>query len=201
MTNLGAGLSCSVDMVNFMSSYDLTQKPYSLDLVGMRFLDIDGQDDPNKKWPGYKQKSTNWDTLYYRLRANFDGFRSGYCDVPAGKEEDGSVMYKDGCAVENVEYEEGAEMVKVFYKDQKGEEKSIEGDLLIGTDGPGSVVRRIFKPEVERKYVGYIGWRGTVPEKEISRTSREVLRDVPIMCPIGNSCTISSVSHVPFLAS
>jgi 2-polyprenyl-6-methoxyphenol hydroxylase-like FAD-dependent oxidoreductase len=194
MANLGAGLTCNPDMISFMSQYDLVPEPYFIETSGMRFLDVNGEDDPSKEWPGYRQKVTNWNTLFHRLRANFDGLESGYCDVPARREGDGEARYMDGCTVENVEYQEGEETVKVVYRGVNGEEKRIEGDLLIAADGPSSQVRRILQPDVERKYVGYIAWRGTVPENEISQRSRDLLGAAPIMCPIGNSCTISSVS-------
>lgn len=73
----------------------------------------------------------------------------------------------------------------------------MEADLVIATDGPSSKIRRILLPDVERKYVGYIGWRGTVHEKEISRESKEGLTELVTLCPIENSCSISSVSQLP----
>lgn len=202
MANLGAGLACSPDMISFMSQYDLVQEPYFIETSGLRFFDVNGEDDPSKEWLGYRQKSTSWNTLFHRLRANFDGMESGYCDVPARREEDGEARYMDGCTVENVEYQEGEETMKVVYRDVNGEERIIEGDLLIATDGASSKVRRILQPDVERKYVGYIVWRGTVPEKEISQKWRDFLGAAPIVCTIGNSNTISSVSlNNPQLAS
>ena len=174
-----------------MSQYDLVKKPFLIETAGITSMDIHGEATEVKTMAAYRQKSSNWDTLYYRLRANFDGFRSGYCDVPVGKEGDGVVGYWDGCTVEDVWRENGEEGVSVIYRDEKGEQIMIEGDLLIATDGPGSRVRKIFQPDVERKYVGYVGWRGTVAEGQISGKSREALGAAPVICPIDNSCTIS----------
>jgi hypothetical protein len=44
------------------------------------------------------QRSTDWSTLYYRLRANFDGLQTGYCEVPPETERDGQALYMDGHA-------------------------------------------------------------------------------------------------------
>jgi hypothetical protein len=131
--------------------------------------------------------------LYYRLRANFDGLRSNYCDVPEGFEEGGGKgVYLDGYTVRNVQYDESREQVVLSYRDSKGVVKKMEEDLVIGTEGPSSKIRQIFLPDVERLYVGYIGWRGTVQE-EISEESKKGLSEIPTLCPIGNSCSISSV--------
>jgi 2-polyprenyl-6-methoxyphenol hydroxylase-like FAD-dependent oxidoreductase len=132
--------------------------------------------------------------LYYRLRANFDGLGSNYCNVPKGFEEGGGTgVYLDECTVEDVQYDRSREQVVLSYRDSKGVVKKMEADLVIGTDGPSSKIRQIFLPDVERQYVGYIGWRGTVQEKEISEESKKGLSEIPTLCPIGNSCSISSV--------
>ncbi len=41
-----------------------------------------------------------------------------------------------------------------------------DGDLLVGADGPGSIVRSSFCPGVRSEYQGYVAWRGVVPEQE-----------------------------------
>ena len=44
----------------------------------------------------------------------------------------------------------------------------------IGADGPSSSLRKIFLPDVQRKYVGYVAWRGTVPESEATAVAQKV---------------------------
>jgi 2-polyprenyl-6-methoxyphenol hydroxylase-like FAD-dependent oxidoreductase len=58
MAGLGAGLSCSEDMVNFMSEYDLTGLPYTIDTKDMRVINTRGVVVGSGP-PGYKQRSTN----------------------------------------------------------------------------------------------------------------------------------------------
>lgn len=43
-------------------------------------------------------------------------------------------------------------------------------DLIIAADGANSIVRRLILPisQLKRPYSGYVAWRGTVPEREIS---------------------------------
>lgn len=84
--------------------------------------------------------STNWDTLYYRLRANFDGLVGAYCKVPAAKERDGRAVYRDGCSVHDV-LDKGAEGVRVWYHDVSGLAEKIDADLVIAADGPNSKIR------------------------------------------------------------
>ncbi|KAF2865018.1 hypothetical protein BDV95DRAFT_587554 [Massariosphaeria phaeospora] len=49
-------------------------------------------------------------------------------------------------------------------------------DLVIGADGPDSFVRSKYLPTTKRQYVGYIAWRGTVAETEVSASTRETSR-------------------------
>ena len=50
-------------------------------------------------------------------------------------------------------------------------------ELLVCADGISSASRHRMFPEVQPRYAGYVGWRGTVPEAELSRGTYEALRD------------------------
>lgn len=48
-------------------------------------------------------------------------------------------------------------------------------DLVVGADGVHSTVRGLLFPEVAPVYAGYVGWRGTLPEDELSARARRGL--------------------------
>ncbi|KAL8771969.1 MAG: hypothetical protein Q9209_002633 [Squamulea sp. 1 TL-2023] len=119
---------------------------------------------------------TSWDTLYYRLRANFDGLRSHYVTVRECEPDlaVGNTSYEYGCKVTNVKYADG--IVLVDFERLTGKVEKLHADLVIAADGPASSIRRILCPEIERTYVGYVAWRGTVVEDQVSKETREVFR-------------------------
>ncbi len=52
-----------------------------------------------------------------------------------------------------------------------------ECDLLVCADGVGSPARARLLPTVRPAYSGYVAWRGTVPEQDLSPGTRKVLGD------------------------
>ena len=48
--------------------------------------------------------------------------------------------------------------------------------------GASSGIRKIVAPYVQRQYSGYVAWRGTVIEKEISDESRKAFGDKMTFC-------------------
>ncbi len=50
-------------------------------------------------------------------------------------------------------------------------------DLVVFADGISSTGRRRLLPEVTPRYSGYVGWRGTVPEAEVTARTRTLLDD------------------------
>jgi 2,6-dihydroxypyridine 3-monooxygenase len=50
-------------------------------------------------------------------------------------------------------------------------------DLAVFADGISSTGRRRLLPEVTPRYSGYVGWRGTVPEGEVSPRTHDLLYD------------------------
>ncbi|GAA4711679.1 FAD binding domain-containing protein [Pseudonocardia yuanmonensis] len=52
-----------------------------------------------------------------------------------------------------------------------------EADLVVFADGITSIGRSLLDPEATLQYSGYVGWRGTVPEHELSEGTRALLGD------------------------
>jgi 2,6-dihydroxypyridine 3-monooxygenase len=50
-------------------------------------------------------------------------------------------------------------------------------DLVVFADGITSTARRRLFPDLDRDYSGYVGWRGTVREDQVSDQTRELLAD------------------------
>lgn len=50
-------------------------------------------------------------------------------------------------------------------------------DLLVCADGIGSTSRQRMFPDVAPTYAGYVGWRGTVPEAQLSPETQEALHE------------------------
>lgn len=131
---------------------------------------------------------TSWDVLFRLLRHRVDGRdASEYLtgeekgkveEVLRAKEGVGEVgkglgVYANGCVVQSVE-DAGEDGVRVRWKNEDGEVKDATADLVFAADGASSAVRRQLLPSVERKYVGYVAWRGTVDEQDLSPEATDV---------------------------
>ncbi|MEW6257340.1 MAG: FAD binding domain-containing protein [Pseudomonadota bacterium] len=100
------------------------------------------------------QVVTSWGHLYAVLRAAW----------PAERYHHGRML---------VRVEETGAAVRAHFQDGS----VAEGDLLVAADGIASSVRQQMAPDVQPAYVGYIAWRGLVPEADLSETTRADLAD------------------------
>ena len=62
-----------------------------------------------------------------------------------------------------------------------------KADLVVFADGISSVGRRRMQPRVQPRYSGYIGWRGTVPEREVSVETADLIDDSTAYAVVENS--------------
>lgn len=120
---------------------------------------------------------TSWGFIYHRLRANFDGLASEFCENPPKVKEEGNgeVIFDTGKVVTGVEL--AGEKVKVVYDDVSGEKKtdlSVLADFVIIANGANSSLRGKLFPALTRDYAGYVAFRGTVPESEVSEETKKV---------------------------
>lgn len=97
---------------------------------------------------------TSWGTFYQALLADF-----GADDYHLGE-------YAAG-------FDQDADGVEVRFTSGRRE----RGDLVVFADGIGSPSRRRICPDTEMEYSGYVGWRGTVPERDVSAETFELLHD------------------------
>lgn len=168
----GAGLVIQPDMAQFLLEFNVCTdlSELSFKSSGRQYVDkqgnvIGGDDDP--------QLFSAWDVLYHALRAA----------VPDGS-------YRAGCAVESIHEFEKDTVVSGRNNDSNNDStaattttttttadgkfqvtlkntgETLTTDLVIGADGPGSLVRSHFLPEERSEYQGYVAWRGVLPEKD-----------------------------------
>lgn len=165
----GAGILARENVQAFFSKHDLCDQPYFVKAEAkLQFLNKAAT--VIRVWKA-QLCMTSWDTLYYRLRANYDGLQSDYVrEPPPNRKGDGKVTYENGCTVTNLRYGDG--VVTLDFERSIGGGGTLHADLVIAADGPGSNIRRMLFPNVERKYVGYAAWRGTIVESEVSSEAR-----------------------------
>ena len=169
---MGAGITVGPAAQEFFAKYDRVELPYAIPCPGVNYLDIKSK--VTKFWKRPMLMST-WSSLYYRLRANLDGHKSSFCpNPPEPAQNQGKISIKIGAKVTNVSYADGK--VTVGYTDTlNGGDCFVKSGLVIAADGASSTIRKVLLPEAERVYSGYLGWRGIVPEKDLSEESRNVL--------------------------
>ena len=80
-------------------------------------------------------------------------------------------VYRHGHAVSDVRSGEG-DRIEVEYHDFEGNKRPEAADLVVGADGPSSTLRKVLMPDVKREYAGYVAWRGTVLESEVSEAAK-----------------------------
>ena len=164
----GAGLMVGPDIQAFLSDHDSTRRQLMVPIKSKHYLNRDGMSIDESD---FAPAATSWDLLYYVLRANFDGLESAYCEAPTSSAKEGTGLYDYGHKVQDIR--DLGEKVEVQYTDPNGLMKTTVADLVIVADGPSSTVRKLLLPDIERKYVGYIGWRGTFAEAEASPRALE----------------------------
>lgn len=117
----------------------------------IRFLNRDGTVRYEKE---HKYLFSSWNTIYRALLSLFDANR-----YTLGAEVTGFSGHADTVTA------------------TVGSGSRIETDLLICADGVGSAARARLLPEVKPAYAGYVAWRGTLPERELSASARKILSD------------------------
>jgi 2,6-dihydroxypyridine 3-monooxygenase len=117
----------------------------------IRFLHADGT---VRHEQAHQYRFSSWNTIYRALLGLFG---------PAG--------YQMGAEVTG--FGSSGDQVAV----QLASGARAESDLLICADGVGSTARAALQPQAQRSYSGYVAWRGTRPESELSGSTLDLLGD------------------------
>ncbi|WP_255794700.1 FAD binding domain-containing protein [Mycobacteroides abscessus] len=107
---------------------------------------------------------TAWGTFYRALLADFGTQRYHYGEFACGFSQDAdraTVRFVSG--------------------------KTASADLVVFADGITSVARERFDPDAKLEYAGYVGWRGTVRQSDLSEQTREVIDDSITYVVVPNS--------------
>lgn len=190
-----AGVCLGLDADIFLSRHDRLTKPFSH--MSRRVQQLRG-DGSVQAFVHAKPNITSWDALYFRLRSCFDGYISSYYPTPPEAiTTDGPVRYEnltEALDIDLVEDKDYTQLVLTVANNRTEEVSRIEADLVIGADGPNSFVRARYLPHIQRQYVGYIAWRGTVLEKEVSISTREVfIQNVTVHMMSGEHCIVYAI--------
>ncbi|KAF2971312.1 hypothetical protein GQX73_g2266 [Xylaria multiplex] len=189
-----AGIAIGPSVATLMERYDATGQEY---VVHASTLTQIKSSQPTKRH--LTRRLTNWVLLYRLLRANFDGLSSPACkNPPPSMEGDGRTEFRNGKRVTQLNYDEETGIVHVFYVDvETGEEASISATLVLGADGRRSTIRKLltapslfsqlFNSPSQGKYAGYITWRGTVPECDVSSETANFFNDQVIIMYMNGS--------------
>ena len=170
-TDRAAGMGTGPEGAKFFEQHDAYQTAYSFPSPGFQFLDKAAN---VKRTLDLPLNLTSWNVLYYRLRANFDGLESEFCPKPPEPHaNEGRTVYDMGKKCTKVSYSD--QLVTLEYDDLiRGGGGSVQADLVIAADGSNSSVRRCLIPDPACTYSGFVAWRGTVAERDVSEETRRV---------------------------
>jgi 2-polyprenyl-6-methoxyphenol hydroxylase-like FAD-dependent oxidoreductase len=88
-------------------------------------------------------------------------------NAAARKDGDGKATYLSGVRVNYIK--DLGDIVEVIH-----DGGVLLADFVIGADGSSSRVRKLLLPKSERKYTGYVAFRGTVKESELSEPTNQL---------------------------
>lgn len=84
-------------------------------------------------------------------------------------------------------FEQNADDVAVFFASGRTE----TCDLLVFADGINSIGRRTLLPDVQPTYAGYVAWRGTIGEDDLSESTFAALHESITYAPMPDSHILS----------
>lgn len=169
-----SGVSIGPSVLALLKKYDATGTPPA---IPAGFLSVAWQTRPRVLNTAWHHDMSNWGSLYLILRANVDGFASDVVPYPPlGRKGDGTAEYKAGRRVVGVEFDRGDGAMNVLHVEVEASRGSRQGmevkreraEMVIAADGVHSTIRRFLQVPTTWTYAGYIAWRGTVREDQLS---------------------------------
>lgn len=148
----GAGLVMQPELLGFLENHSLpNQETMSVVSEARQFLDREGNIlsvEPRAQF------MTSWNTLYGQF---LDAFPNEHYHLDS----------------QLVDFKQDAHGVSAQFSNGS----VVQGDVLIGADGTNSTCRAQLLPDQRLRYVGYVAWRGVVPEATVSASIRNTFTD------------------------
>ncbi len=148
----GGGIVLQPDTVRWFTERS-TQNPEALS-TATEYVQYLGQDDSILHRDRRRWTYTSWGTFYRALLADFGTERYHLGEFACGVGQDGDHA--------GVRFVSG---------------RRADADLVVFADGITSVGRSLLDPQARLAYSGYVGWRGTVAEHELTEPTRALLGD------------------------
>lgn len=148
----GAGIAVLEQTLRYpVQRLGITPEELSIGTHRVQFLDADGSVRHTEARP---YRFSSWNTIYRVLHEAWpeDRYLLGRQMVSLDPQSDG---------------------VTVQFADHQAH----AAELLVCADGISSTARSQLLPDVAPRYAGYVGWRGVVPETDLSPTTQDTLRD------------------------
>jgi 2-polyprenyl-6-methoxyphenol hydroxylase-like FAD-dependent oxidoreductase len=166
-----AGITAQPQVVEFFRRYGFSKETWSVHCPGVQFLDANA----NVKWFIKKPlEMTSWTVLYNHLRERFDYRQKDNLDQGSNTTSEPTATWSFGRRATNIV--DGGKAVTIEFEELPHRQTgSIKADLVLVAEGSGSTARRILLPGTDRRYSGYLAWRGTVTEANVSDETRKVL--------------------------
>ena len=169
--DLAAGITAHPQVEEFMRLHDRVEGQWSVYSPGIQFLT---ESSAVKRYLNRPFQMTSWTVLYNRLRANFDSFASDFCPKPPiSSEKDGRAIYDVGKRATALCLT-GATVTVSFDDILNNSQGSLQTDLVILADDASSAIQRILFPSVQCIYAGYVAFRGTFSEADVSDEAKKV---------------------------
>lgn len=166
-----AGITAQPQVVEYFRRHGFSKDAWSIPCPAVQFL---GPKATIKRTIKKPLDMTSWNVLYNQLKGRFESLQK---ENPGEKSKMGTgptATWSFGRRAMNVAYDRNR--VKVEYEDlAQGRRGILNADLVIAADGAGSTIRRNLLPATERSYSGYVAWRGTVTEADVSDQTRKIL--------------------------
>lgn len=170
--NQGAGIVAGQEVQDFFARYVNPGREVAITSALRHYLNLAGEvisDSVDHR----QQRMTSWDLLYHLLRWRVEGLQTEYVPAQAPSTGEAKASYENDCTVTDITHLPNQEGIQVTYNHANFCQHTATADLVLAADGGSSKIRDILLPDIKRTYAGYVAWRGTVPETQLSPSARE----------------------------